>query len=133
MTEKQKRLGEIVIGNLSSSGYMQANVEEMAEMAQCTPRDMELVLRKIQFFDPVGVAARTPQECLLTQIEALGYDRDPVLVSLVRDHLEDLENSRYKPLLRKHHIDMEELREYLAVIQSLDPMPGASYGGGDVT
>ncbi len=133
MTEKQKRLGEIVIGNLSSSGYMQANVEEMAEMAQCTPRDMELVLRKIQFFDPVGVAARTPQECLLTQIEALGYDRDPVLVSLVRDHLEDLENSRYKPLLRKHHIDMEELREYLAVIQSLDPMPGASFGGGDVT
>lgn len=91
---------------------------------------MATVLKAIQLFDPVGVAARTPQECLLIQIKALGYDRDQVLVDLVRDHLEDLEAHRYKPLLRKFRLDMDELKEYLDIIQSLDPMPGASFGEG---
>ncbi len=148
LTDEQMELGEIIIGNLSSSGYLQASLEEMAEMARAdrgaaeggeegvaneavavpTPEDVETVLKAIQLFDPVGVAARTPQECLLIQIKALGYDRDQVLVDLVRDHLEDLEAHRYKPLLRKFRLDMDELKEYLDIIQSLDPMPGASFG-----
>ena len=93
--------------------------------------DMETVLAAVQRFDPVGVAARTPRECLLVQIGALGYDRDPILVDLVREHLEDLEARRYKPLLRKFRLDMEDLKEYLDIIQSLDPMPGASFGTGE--
>lgn len=153
LSEEEKELGEIIIGNLSSSGYLQANAEEMTEMARANARkrreelaamgedpadvplpevqDMDKVLKAIQQFDPVGVAARTPQECLLIQIRGLGYDRDAVLVELIRDHLEDLEAHRYKPLLRKFHLDMEELKEYLDIIQSLDPMPGASFGEGE--
>jgi RNA polymerase sigma-54 factor len=131
LDERQKDIGEIIIGNLSSSGYLQATVEEMAEMAGCRAQEVEAVLRTVQVFDPVGVAARTPQECLLVQLKMLGYDRDPVLVSLVAEHLEDLQSRRYKPLLRKFKLDMEDLREYLDIIQSLDPLPGASYGEGE--
>lgn len=131
LTERQKEIGEAIIGNLSSTGYLHAGVEEIAEIVSCTPGDVEDVLHKIQRFDPVGVAARTPQECLLIQLEVLTYDRDPILVSLVRDHLEDIEARRYKPLLRKFHLDLEDLREYLDIIQGLNPMPGASYGGGE--
>ena len=40
---------------------------------------------------------------------------------------------RNKPLLRKFKLDMEELKEYLDIIQSLDPLPGASFGGGEPT
>ena len=79
------------------------------------------------------MAARNPRECLLIQLRSLRYDRDPMLVALVTDHLEDLEAKRYKPLLRKFHLGMEELKEYLDIIQSLDPLPGASYGGGEPT
>lgn len=140
LSEQQKMIGEIIIGNLSSSGYMDATSEDIATMARedegvtdCTPADVENVLHAVQRFDPVGVAARSPQECLLTQIEMLGYNRDPVLVGLVRDNLKDLEANRYKPLLRKYHIDMDDLKEYLTIIQSLDPMPGASFGGSEPT
>lgn len=154
LTDTQKELGEIIVGNLSSSGYLQATLEEMTDMANSNAREraeadeyadeemgeppvtveqMGLVLKSIQHFDPVGVAARTPQECLLIQIKALGYDRDATLVDLVQNHLEDLEAHRYKPLLRKFRLDMEELKEYLDIIQSLDPMPGASFGEGEPT
>ena len=131
LSDTEKAVGEIVIGNLASSGYLEATAEEIAQMGNVDVATVERVLAAVHLFDPVGVAARSPQECLMIQIKSLGYDRDPVLVSLVRDHLEDLESHRYKPLLRKFHLDMDDLREYLDVIQSLDPLPGSSFGEGE--
>ena len=126
LTDEQKEIGEIIIGNLGSSGYLRASVEEIAEMASTT-------LERVQLFDPVGVAARDARECLLVQLKSLRYDRDPILLELVQSHLEDLEAHRYKPLLRKFKLDMEGLREYLDIIQSLEPLPGASFDGSEPT
>lgn len=131
MTDAQKDIGEIIIGNLSSSGYLQASVEELAEMAKASPEEVQTVLEKIQMMDPVGVAARDAKECLLIQLKNLNYDRDPILVELVKSHLEDLEAKRYKPLLKKFKIDMEDLQEYIDIIRSLEPLPGASFSGGE--
>lgn len=133
LTEEQKEVGEVIIGNLSSSGYLHASAEDIAEMAEADIDTVNTVLAVVQCFDPVGVAARSPSECLMVQLRSLRYDRDPVLVALVTEHLEDLEAKRYKPLLRKFHLSMEDLKEYLDIIQSLDPMPGASFGGGEPT
>lgn len=133
LTEEQKAIGEVIIGNLSSAGYLQASIDEVAEMAQVAPEAVLPVLEKVQLFDPIGVAARDARECLMVQIKSLNYARDPILVELVESHLEDLEAKRYKPLLRKFKLDMEELKEYLDIIQSLDPLPGASFGGGEPT
>lgn len=133
LTEHQKHIGEAIIGNLSSSGYLQATLEEVASLTASESSEVETVLKAIQRFDPVGVAARTPQECLRVQLEVLRYDRDPILLSLVTEHLEDLEAKRYKPILRKFKLTPDDLKEYLDVIRSLDPLPGASFGGGEPT
>ena len=119
-------IGEIILGNIDGNGYLQASVEEIQSMVQATDEEVEMVLMRMQRLDPVGVGARTPQECLLVQMDVLGYD-DPILLSLVRDHLEDLEKNRYKPLARKFKISMEELKEYLDMLQTLDPMPGTNF------
>lgn len=129
LSERQKEIGEFIIGSLNSAGYLSASLNELCELAGATAEEVEPVLSAIQRFDPVGVGAATPQECLLIQIQACGYDRDPVLVELVRDHLEDLEQRRYKPLLKKFSLDLDDLQEYLHLITTLDPMPGASFGG----
>lgn len=128
LSERQQDIGEVIINNLGSNGYLESNLDEVSETACCSVEEAEEVLREVQRFDPVGVAARTPQECLMVQLEVLNYARDPILLSLVRDHLEDLESRRYKPIMRKFKLGEEDLREYLDIIQSLDPLPGASYG-----
>lgn len=126
MSEREKEIGEAIINSLGASGYLQSDIEDIASMTKATPEDVEAVLRRIQRFDPVGVGSRTPQECLLIQLEVFEHS-DPILRELVRDHLEDLEKRRYKPLVRKFKITMEQLREYLDVLQTLDPMPGSQY------
>ena len=128
LSEKQKNIGECIIGNLDETGYLTATDEEIAALAGAEVAEIAPVLSAIQNFDPVGVAARTLSECLLIQMRAEHYDRDPILVSLLRDHLEDLEKQRYKPLLRQFRIDMETLKDYIRIIQSLEPRPGGSLG-----
>ena len=130
MKPEEVAIGENIIGNLSSTGYLQATLGEIAEMSGSKPEDVEKVLKRIQLFDPVGVAARTLSECLLIQLRARHDDRDPILVDLVQNHLEDLEKQRYKPLLRHFHIDLDTLKEYLTIIQGLEPRPGGSLGSG---
>ncbi|MBR4742307.1 MAG: RNA polymerase sigma-54 factor, partial [Desulfovibrio sp.] len=125
---KEVEIGEEIIGNLSNAGYLEASVAEIAERCVCTENDVIAVLERIQLFDPVGVAARSVQECLYIQLKDLDYDRDPILVKLVINHLEDIEAKRYKVLLKQFHLEMEDLEEYLAIIKELEPMPGASYG-----
>ena len=132
LTDKEKLIGETIIGNLNSIGYLRASLEDISgAIPSCTTDEVAKTLEIIQQFDPVGVAARTPQECLLVQLKVLRYDRDPILVDLVTEHLEDLEAKRYKPILRKHKLALEDLKEYLDIIQTLDPMPGSSYSGGE--
>ncbi len=128
LSDRQKNIGECIIGNLDETGYLTATDEEIAALANAEVSEVPPVLSAVQNFDPTGVAARTLAECLLIQLKAKHYDRDPILTSLVRDHLEDLEKLRYKPLLRHFHIDMETLREYVGIIQSLEPRPGGSLG-----
>ncbi|MDD2218885.1 MAG: RNA polymerase factor sigma-54 [Desulfoplanes sp.] len=127
LTEEDCRIGELIINNLSTLGYLETGTEDLAAQLDVDEESVEAVLKVIQNFDPVGVAARTPQECLLVQLDAVG-DKDPLLRSLITDHLEDIEQHRYKPLLRKFKIGKDDLKEYLDVITALDPMPGASFG-----
>jgi RNA polymerase sigma-54 factor len=128
LSDRQKHIGECIIGNLDDTGYLSASDEEIATLADVSSEEIPVVLNAIQNFDPVGVAARTLSECLLIQLHAEKYDRDPILVNLVSEHLEDLEKQRYKPLLRRFHIDMETLKEYICIIQGLEPRPGGSLG-----
>ncbi|MBN2140731.1 MAG: RNA polymerase factor sigma-54 [Desulfovibrionaceae bacterium] len=130
-TDKEIEIGEAIIGNLDPHGYLQASVEDIAAMVPgASVGEIEAVLGRLQRLDPVGVASRSPQECLLIQLEVCGLT-DPVLVSLVRDHLEDLEKHRYKPLIRKFKMSMDDLKSYLDIILKLDPMPGASFSSSE--
>jgi len=130
-SEAELRIGEIIIGNLDTRGYLQASVDELHTLLpDSTPEAIERVIQRIQHLDPVGVAARTVQECLLVQMDVLQMD-DPVLISIVREHLEDLEKHRYKPLIKKFRITMEDLKDYLDALQVLDPMPGSNFFSGE--
>ncbi len=155
-TEQEIAIGEAIIGNLDDKGFLAATMHEILhqleqdlvfidqEESLNTSQEkndnhdlisemnvkidfIEKVLSKIQHFDPVGVASRSVQESLLVQIRSLNYDRDPILLELISSHLEDLELKRYKPIMKKFKIDEEILFEYLQLIKSLDPMPGAGY------
>lgn len=130
-SDTELAVGEEIIGNIDSRGYLKASNEELAASCSVSESEVENVLEKIQNFDPVGVASRDLKECLLIQLKALN-ETDPILTELVTGHLEDIEKNRMGPLLKKFKINKELLKEYIEVLKSLDPFPGSSYGSEDV-
>jgi RNA polymerase sigma-54 factor len=130
LTSRQIKIGEVLVQNLDSSGYFGITLDEAASLAQCPPEEAEEVLHAIQRFDPVGVASRNLQECLVRQLELQEWE-DPVLFSLVRDHLSDLEELDIRHLASRLNVSREQVEEYLDILRSLDPRPGSSFGGGE--
>jgi RNA polymerase sigma-54 factor len=130
LSEQEKAIGEIIIGNLDSDGYLSLSSEELSETYNYSLEHIENIVKQLQFFDPVGVASRNLQECLKVQLQFLEED-EAILYQLVEDHLHDIENYRYQKLADKFKIPLEYLDEYIGVIKNLDPRPGASLNSGE--
>ncbi|HUH65251.1 MAG TPA: RNA polymerase factor sigma-54, partial [Syntrophales bacterium] len=84
------------------------------------------VLAKIQEFDPPGIAARDITECLLVQARILGV-LTPLIESIIKEHLKDLETKNYANISRKLKTPMSEVLQSVCIISSMDPKPGSVY------
>ena len=83
-------------------------------------------LAHIQTFDPIGVAARDLQECLLLQIRHLGLEGTPT-EKIVSEHLRLLQNHQVPELARRLGLTIDELKDHIEIIKHLDPKPGSRY------
>src|SRR5574338_180498 len=125
-------LGEEIIGNLDADGYLKRNLEdiinelEMFEHVKITPEEGESLLKRIEQFDPIGIASRNLQECLLVQLKHT--DHDPYYTYLAEQLLEqcydDFTKRRFDAIKQKLNLSDEVLKITLDLIQSLNPKPG---------
>src|SRR5437899_795280 len=121
-----REIGAAIIGNLDDDGYLVASFEELAAMGPWAVPDVERALRLVQGFDPVGVAARDLQECLLLQLRHLGLEGTPT-EKIVTDHLRLLQNHQVPEIARKLGLSIDDLKEHIEIIKHLDPKPGSRY------
>ena len=129
--ERELAVATAIIDAIGESGYLTLSLEEICqglpdEIAM-TPAEAEKVLGRIQRFDPQGVGARSPAECLLLQLETLPTDT-PWLAEarrLIEHHLELLAERDFTGLMRRLKVTREALQGIVSLIQSLDPRPGA--------
>ncbi|MBY0370637.1 RNA polymerase factor sigma-54 [bacterium] len=128
LTDPQKAMGEVIIGNINEDGYLQASLEEMAEKESFDIHELEAVLYHIQSFDPIGVGSRDLKECLLVQIYDMAFN-DESLERMVENHLPDLEKKNYQNIAKTLAISMEDVVERVKIIEELEPKPGRAFGG----
>ncbi len=119
-------IGEAIIGNLNDDGQLVATLDEIASMGSWSTSDVERGLQLVQSFDPIGVAARDLQECLVLQIRHLGLSGSPA-EKVVTEHLRLLQNHQIQELSRKMAMSIDDLKEHIELIRHLDPKPGARY------
>ena len=143
-------IGSAIIGNLNQDGYLGASIDEIAAMRPWTsdaPEAQEFsqpagffplkpfsrrvedriaverALALIQGFDPIGVAARNLQECLLLQIRNCELRNTPSEV-IVRDHFDLLHNQQLPQLGRRLGLSIVKLKTHINEIRQLYPEPG---------
>ena len=126
LEDEEKEIGAYIIGNLNDDGYLEATLEEIAQAAGHHVDAVGSILRTIQNFDPVGVAARDTRECLLVQIafQNLG---GTLAEKIIMDHLKDLEDKRYHQIADNLGVSVQDILTSVSAIQALDPKPGRVY------
>jgi len=122
----EQEIGKSIIGNLDEDGYLRIPLEELAAESGMSSAQAIHVLKVIQAFDPVGVAARDLRECLLTQIEQLGL-AGTLAEAIIRNHLLDLERKRFSVLAKALGVSVDAMVHATRVIEGLEPKPGRPF------
>ena len=137
MSERDKHVVEMLIGNLDEDGYLPQSLEEL--FSQLPPEleleveDLQIALQHLQHLDPVGIGARSLSECLLLQLRALPGTtefREPAM-RIVAEHLNLLGARDFTKLKRVLNIDDQALKGAQHLIVSLNPKPGRAFGLSD--
>src|SRR6266550_4411091 len=119
-------IGSAIIGNLDDDGYLVASFDEIAAMGPWPVEQVEKALKVVQGFDPIGVAARDLQECLLLQLRHIGLEGTPT-EKIVTEHLRLLQNHQVPEIAKRLGMSIDDLKEHVEVIRHLDPKPGSRY------
>ncbi|MBW2546479.1 MAG: RNA polymerase factor sigma-54 [Deltaproteobacteria bacterium] len=130
--EDERRFAVLVIGNLDDNGYLKVDdvapedvVPRLAAEADLDAEDAEEVLAMIQQFDPLGVAARSLEECLT--IQAKHYGMDDLVLRVLSDHLSDLEKRRYPAIAKACECPLDEVYDVAQIIAEFEPRPARRF------
>jgi len=135
LTDKQKILGEYILGNIDEDGYLRrglANiVDDLAflQNVSTTENELEEVLKIIQDLDPAGVGARNLRECLLLQLEK----KDDLIPSIklantiIDLYFEEFTKRHYDKIVTRLGISEVELKAAIDEVLKLNPKPGGLY------
>ena len=125
-------IAEQIVGSIDEDGYLRRELRSIVDDLvftrgeQLQEDDVERVLARVQRLDPVGIAARSLQECLIIQLSVLPEDTPgrATALDLLRDCFEDFTMKRFSRIRRRLKVDDRSLKGAFDLIQRLDPKPG---------
>ncbi|MGE5385985.1 MAG: RNA polymerase factor sigma-54 [Betaproteobacteria bacterium] len=132
LSDRDRSLVRFLIDALGDDGYLATPLDELQETLppelEIEPEELEIALKHIQNFDPVGIGARSVRECLALQLKSLPADpiRDLAL-NVVNKHLDLLAGRDFSRIKRLCNCDDDALRAAQCLITGLDPRPGARF------
>ncbi len=119
-----------VIYNIDNRGYLMYSLEEIQSSLESKPslESLQKALRLVQSLDPPGVGGRDYRECLLLQLR---HDKQEYLIEekIIQDYLEELGHNRLPKIAKALGITIEDVKEAVETIVSLNPIPGNLFGG----
>ena len=116
-----------LVALIDETGYLRADLAELAAQLGVPLALVEAVLAGIQCFDPSGVGARDLAECIA--IQAREADRyDPAMATMIA-HLDLVAKGAFPQLKRICGIDDEDLADMIRELRGYDPRPGLRFGG----
>ena len=135
-SEIDRAIAIAIIDSIDESGYLTATIEDILNSVnddEITEEPIEedevlCVLKRIQMFDPIGSGSRTPQECLLVQLNQFNAETPWVEEArlLLTEYSDLLSSKDYRTLMRKSRMKEDELREAMRLLQTLNPRPGSA-------
>ncbi len=131
-TQREYLAAALIIDALDSDGYLRCDLAQLAESVPVEPAltldELHAVRRKVQDFDPVGVACTDLADCLGAQLEQT--EPDAPARELARDivsrHLDLVAANDIAGIARSLRATPEDVAAACDLIRQLDPHPGTA-------
>lgn len=140
LSDRQAAIGSQLVGSIEGDGYIRRDLEAIvndlafSQGIDTTLEETESILKKIQSFDPSGIAARNLQECLLLQLERMddGQDVDVIVARrILSECYEEFTKKHFAKIQKKLDLDDEDyIKDAIDLIIKLNPKPGGEISGG---
>jgi RNA polymerase sigma-54 factor len=136
LSPAERSVVAFLIEALDDDGYLGQTLEELADTLVGDAEvdrdelldELAIGLRHLQSFEPPGIAARTPAECLDLQLQALPASRERDFArTIVCHHLDQFAARDFTRIRRALGCDDDTLRVVQTLIRSLNPRPGAQF------
>ena len=145
LDERRRALAEYLLYSLDERGFLSSPLEEIAHDCMhpeepgeeplvgpneppVTVEELASILTEIRSISHPALGARDLKECLQLQLEALGYEPDGILSKIVNEHLDDVQANRLPRIAKETGKTLEEVKEALEALKTLEPTPGAGFG-----
>ena len=130
-SDQDRIIAEAILDAINDDGYLSVSIESLWEgLKEELPVELDevqVVLHRIQQFDPPGVAGADLRDCLRLQLQH-NTAANPVVLAharaLIDNFLEVLGSRDYAQIMRRMQITREELQQAVELIQTLNPRPG---------
>ena len=131
LDERSMQIARFMIGMLEEDGYLRRDLESLSDDIlfklgiETNEEELEGILKVIQGFEPVGIAARDLQECLLLQLDVDNPTESQANARrIVEDCFDALAKKHYSKISQKLNITEEQLKSAIDEIVRLNPKPG---------
>jgi RNA polymerase sigma-54 factor len=132
VTDMGMLVAEEIIGNIDEDGYLRRDLESivndinLSNKLHLTVPQVEEVLGIIQRMEPVGIASRSLQECLIIQLEFSKGDHRLVQLAmrLLKDHFDEFTKKHYEKIAEILAVSIDDVKRILEIISHLNPKPG---------
>ena len=134
LSDTEIQIAEFIIGSIDESGYLRRSNEELVDDLAFTQNLfvdillVEKIIKSVQSLDPVGVGARSLQECLELQLEKKDVKRPEVnnALKIIKNHFNEFSHKHYTKLQERLGINQDTLKIALDLISKLNPKPGGA-------
>ncbi len=132
LDETERVVAEQIIGSIDEDGYLRRPLESVMDDVMfnygliVTDEDVEQVLKRVQNLDPVGIASRDLQECLLVQLYSMPDDTPgvDVAIEMLEKAYKQFTMKHFESIQKKLDVSGEGLKDAFDLIQRLNPKPG---------
>lgn len=133
-TELEQILAEWIIDSLDENGFLSTSLEELISsfdllnLSEYEKNSFHSVLKRIQLFEPVGLATENLSECLLIQLTQ--FENNPtkeLAQKLLTEHKFLLEKRDFRNIIKVEKCTENELQLALELLKTLEPFPAKSF------
>ena len=118
-------IGQHLIDLLDESGYIKDDLVSLKDLLACPQELIEETFAILHNFEPIGICARSLQECLAIQLRDKNR-LDPAMEKLLA-HLDLVAKNDIITLSKICELEADDIKEMCAEIRTLNPRPASGY------